>query len=299
MANWHQLLNRIQTEWISYDSLRREYLLELYNLTWRNVVAYYSWWLQKNSPELWWLLSINDNDKNWFMSSLHELDCSKWLDLILHTPGWDLAATESIIDYLLSKFENIRVVVPQLAMSCGTIIACSANQIVMWKHSSLWPIDPQFWNMSAWWVMEEFQRAWSEMKQDPSKQSVWNPIISKYGPTFVWECEKSINWSAEIVKKNLNLRMLPWEEEKINRIVEFLANHSESKSHSRHFSQQSCKDLGLNIIDLESDALLQDAVLSVHHAFMHTFAATPSVKIIENHKWVAFVSSIQTVILQK
>ena len=37
----------------------------------------------------------------------NELDVEKGLDLILHTPGGDVAATESIIDYLNNIFEKI------------------------------------------------------------------------------------------------------------------------------------------------------------------------------------------------
>lgn len=44
--------------------------------------------------------AINDKDKAAFMLNVHGLDRSKGLDLILHTPGGDLAATESIVDYL-------------------------------------------------------------------------------------------------------------------------------------------------------------------------------------------------------
>lgn len=47
------------------------------------------------------------------MAVIHKLDKDKGLDLILHTPGGDVAATESIIDYLQSIFkDNIRVIVP-------------------------------------------------------------------------------------------------------------------------------------------------------------------------------------------
>ena len=46
-------------------------------------------------------------DKNGFMAMCHELDVEKGLDLILHTPGGDVAATESIIDYLNNIFEKI------------------------------------------------------------------------------------------------------------------------------------------------------------------------------------------------
>lgn len=119
MANWKKILEELNANGSNFDIIRRSYLKKLSKLTGRNVIAYYSGWLQKNNPELRYLLSINDNDKNGFMNAIAGMDCSKGLDLILHTPGGDVAATESIIDYLKSKFEDIRVIVPQLAMSGG------------------------------------------------------------------------------------------------------------------------------------------------------------------------------------
>ncbi|MDQ2962980.1 MAG: hypothetical protein M3R31_07460, partial [Pseudomonadota bacterium] len=46
---------------------------------------------------------------------------------------------------------------------------------------------------------------------------------------------------------------------------------------------------------LESDQALQDAVLTMHHAYMVTLAGTAAFKIIENQKGVAFVQSAQQV----
>ena len=77
------------------------------------------------------------------MTCIHGMDCSKGLDLVLHTPGDSPAAAEAIVNNLRAKFgKDIRVIVPQLAMSAGTMIACSAKQIIMGKQSSLGPIDP-------------------------------------------------------------------------------------------------------------------------------------------------------------
>ena len=45
----------------------------------------------------------------------------------------------------------------------------------------------------------------------------------------------------------------------------------------------------MKIIDLEDNQDLQDAVLTTHHAFMHTFSNTHCVKIIENHEGIAYV----------
>jgi len=111
MANWSELLKEIRQLGSPFDVLRRKYIKELSDYTNRNVICYYSGWLQK--PELGAAVSVNDNDKNGLMTTINGLDTSKGLDLILHTPGGDTAATESIVDYLWGKFgDNIRCFVP-------------------------------------------------------------------------------------------------------------------------------------------------------------------------------------------
>ena len=66
------------------------------------------------------------------MNAIHGLDHSKGLDLILHTPGGNVAATECIVNYLKSVFGgNIRAIIPQLSMSCGTMIALSCKETLI------------------------------------------------------------------------------------------------------------------------------------------------------------------------
>src|SRR5438034_184222 len=143
------------------------------------------------------------------MSAIHKLDRAKGLDLVLHTPGGETAATESLVTYLRSMFgTDIRAIVPELAMSAGTMIACSCKEIVMGKHSSLGPIDPQFGGMPAHGVVEEFNRAHREIKEDQTRVLVWQPIIAKYSPTLIGECEKAIEWSNEMTQEWLVTGML-------------------------------------------------------------------------------------------
>jgi len=48
-----------------------------------------------------------------------------------------------------------------------------------------------------------------------------------------------------------------------------------------------CEEIGLKIEKLEDDKKLQDLVLTVHCAYMHTFSMSPAIKIIENQIGVA------------
>ncbi len=299
MPNWHEIHNELKEAGSAQDIVRRKYLGLLSERTGRNTIIYYSGWLQKNNSLA---LQVNDADKNGFMTVIHKLDRSKGLDLVLHTPGGETAATESIVDYLKSMFDNdIRAIVPQLAMSAGTMIACATKEIIMGFQSSLGPIDPQFRGIPAHGIVEEFQRAFLEIKADQTKMAVWQPILNKYNPTLIGECEKAIEWSEQMVEQWLSENMLKGvrgKTEKIKKIIEELGDHAVNKSHSRHLSMAKCKEIGLRIRNLEDDPVLQDLVLSVHHSCIHTLSTTNAFKIIENHEGIAFIQSQQNLIVQ-
>ncbi len=299
MPTWHSLLNDIKAKGSTFDVLRREHLQNLASKTGRNVIIYYSGWLQK--PKITGT-GVSDADKNGFMTVIHGLDRTKGLDLILHTPGGETAATESLVGYLRAMFgHDIRAIVPELAMSAGTMIACACKEIVMGKHSSLGPIDPQLSGMAASGIVEEFNRAHAEIKADQTRAFVWQPIIAKYSPTLIGECEKAIDWSKQIAKEWLVSGMLkddPERDAKAQHIVDELSDHALTKSHARHLSPIRCKEMGLIVNTMEEDQTLQDAILSVHHACMLTLAGTGAFKIIENHGGVATINVIQQVLVQ-
>lgn len=278
MACWSDIINETnqQADPISFLNDKRMALLEdISRHTGRNVITYYSSWLKGYTTEY---QSINDDDKNAFMQAVYKLDKSKGLDLILHTPGGDIAATESIIDYLHSIFEkNIRAIVPQIAMSAGTMIALSSERIMMGKQSSLGPIDPQIGGVACGAVLDEFNQAKEDVKKDISSLGLWQVIISKYNPTFLVACARAQEWSTELAEK--------WIKDGPHKktIIETFSDHTSNKSHSRHISKNKCKEVGLNIEDMENDHDLQDLILTLHHCYMIFFDKTIVVKAIENN----------------
>lgn len=299
MPNWSELVKEIGQLGSPFDILRRKYIADFARYTKRNVICYYSGWLQK--PDLGMMAAVNDNDKNGLMTTINGLDVSKGLDLILHTPGGDTAATESIVDYLWSKFQgDIRCFVPQMAMSAGTMIACSCKEIWMGKQSSLGPIDPQFGNIPAHGVIEEFERAYNEIVNDPRTVPVWQAVIAKYPPAFIGECKKAVEWSTTLVDAWLKRNMLSSatnRDDVAASILRELGDHSVNLAHNRHLSAAKCKEIGLTVFDLESDQKLQDKVLSVHHIYFHTLSSTPAFKIIENQHGMAFILQAQQVMM--
>ncbi|MGA7794764.1 MAG: hypothetical protein WCA19_17135 [Candidatus Acidiferrales bacterium] len=307
MPNWFEIFNEIQQATLvqqaqaqqiaiqalqATNAVRHKYLKALHEYTGRNIIAYYSGWLSKPGVAG---SEISDEDKNGFMTTVHHLNRNLGLDLILHTPGGGIAATQSIVNYLHKMFGNdIRAIVPQIAMSAGTIIACCCKEIWMGKQSSLGPVDPQLRGIPAHGVVKEFERALKEIKKDPSRIPVWQQIIGQYRPTFLGQCENAIDWSNTFVEQQLEAGMFSAShtpKKTAKKVAKALSDYPKTKTHDRHFDIDECKAMGLLIKDLESDPAMQDAVLSVHHCYMNVLMNTNSYKIIENQNGIALVKN--------
>lgn len=298
MPTWEEVSNEIRALGNPLDSVRRKYLKLMSEYTGRNTIAYYSGFLQKPQGNT----TINDSDKMAFMGVVHGLDRKKGLDLILHTPGGNIAATESLVDYLKSLFGNdIRAFIPQIAMSAGTMIALSCKEIIMGKESNIGPIDPQVNGISCAGVVEEFRHAKEDIKKDPSSALLWQTIISKYHPTFLGDCQQAIIWSKDMVTKWLKSNMFSSEDEneKVKKIVDYLSSHKATFNHAKHISFNEAKDLGIRVLPLEglcdkkkeNCRDLQDCVLTIHHCYMQTFSVSSAVKITENQLGHAMITN--------
>lgn len=301
MPAWGELLTELQPSvdangqdipGLTFDELRSKYILKLANKTGRNIIAYYSGWLKPGRNQN---IDINDSDITGFMNAINGLDCSKGLDLILHTPGGNPTATEGIVKYLHSKFgDDIRVIVPQMAMSAGTMLACSAKSIIMGKHSCLGPIDPQYGGVPAYNIITEFKEAKNDLDNNIQAKSYWELQLKKYPAAFFYTVLDAIKLSSTLASEWLTNYMFSEEDKvevskKVKRIVKTL--NANNKSHSRHFTCDFCKNLGLNIEMLEDDQELQELVLSVHHAFIITIDASSATKIIENQNGTRYITS--------
>ncbi len=303
MPTWGKILAEIQNELknnnpAAFDTVRNKYLTELTNKTQRNTIIYASRWTTGDIPAN--IISITDEDLQAFMEAIHGLKGNK-LDLILHTGGGSAEATDAIVTYLRQKFNDIRIIIPQAAMSAGTMLALAADEIVMGKHSFIGPIDPQFilntpvgvQAVPAQAIMEQFRKAQKDCADNPKNLNSWLPMLSQYGPALLVQCQNQIDFGRDLVKTWLGSYMFKGEDgKKAEEISEFLSNHDNFKTHGKHISITQAKDIGLKIMDLESDQDLQEKVLSVFHATMHTLNTT-AVKVICNQNGNAFIKQFQ------
>jgi ClpP class serine protease len=71
------------------------------------------------------------------------------IDLILHTPGGLVLASEQIAYALRAHPAKVTVLIPHYAMSGGTLLALAADEIRMDPAAVLGPVDPQLGDLPA------------------------------------------------------------------------------------------------------------------------------------------------------
>lgn len=282
-----------------FDVVIRKYLGEINQHTGRDIIFYGSKFTRSSegvSPEL---TMINESDLQAFMTVMQGLKGPN-LDLILHTPGGMTDSAEAIGKYLRSKFTHIRIFVPSLAMSAGTMLACLGDEIVMGNHSFLGPIDPQlvmntplgFRRVAAQAIQKQFRMGLEECAADKTKLMVWAPILSSYAPDLLIASQQAIERSQDIVEtwlKTYRFANDPNKDQKAAAIAKWLADDSDHKSHAKHLSRDDLRANGLEITNLENDKKLRDLVLSIFHAVTIVMDMTTSVKYLTNHEGKTFV----------
>ncbi len=151
------------------------------------------------------------------------------IDLILHTPGGLVLATEQIARALKKHPAKVTVLVPHYAMSGGTLLALSADEIIMDENAVLGPVDPQLGQFPAASILRVVQKKSPEKIED-------NTLI------LADESRKAIRQVKSFVKWCLQGK-LP--EEKAEEVAKIL---SEGRwTHDYPLMVETIRDLGLKV----------------------------------------------------
>lgn len=299
MPTWGGILNELNKTKspAGIDGVRRKYLRQLNELTGRGVILYATAWFESR-PVPPSELQIGLPDMQGLMEAVSNIR-ERELDIILHSPGGSAEAAESMVEFIRERFDHVRVFVPIAAMSAATMVALSANELVMGQHSQLGPIDPQFIistpegerSAPAKAILKQFELAKSECTNQANLLA-WMPILRTYAPGLLTQCEQSQKLASDMVAGWLQRYMFSGEadaQKKADEIAEWFADYDSFRSHGRRIGRTQARERGVKVVDLEDDDELQDAVLSVHHATAHTFSGAPAHKIIENHNGRAWI----------
>lgn len=205
------------------------------------------------------------------------------LAIFLNTPGGSAEIVEKLVEIIRFHYKEVIFIVPDEAMSAGTIFCMSGDKIFMDYSSSLGPIDPQVHNGKQWvpalGYLDQVERMIAK-SADGTITDAELIILQNQDLAMLSRYEQAKNLTITLLKKwlveykfkdwtthktnpnKLNQPVTPDEKKKrAEEIATDLSNNKLWHSHGRMISAKTLSDvLRLKIEDYSADTTLRPLI---------------------------------------
>jgi membrane-bound ClpP family serine protease len=227
------------------------------------------------------------------------------LVFILCTAGGLAEVTEKMVEVMRFHYTEVFFVVPDFAMSAGTIFCMSGDKIYMDYSSSLGPIDPQVWNGTQYVPALGYLDKVEELLDKARKNELLNAeflILQSLDLAMLSRYEQAKNLTITLLKRWLvEYKFRDWnthqttpekvgqpvtqeeKEQSAEEIAKLLGDNKHWHSHARMLGINRLRsEVRLKIEDYSKDAELQPLIRSYndliteyiarngHKFFMHS-----------------------------
>jgi hypothetical protein len=202
------------------------------------------------------------------------------LVVVLETSGGYIEVAQRIADTLRHHYGFVEFIIPNYAMSAGTVLVMSGDAIHMDYYSILGPIDPQVSKgdrpVPALGYLEQYERMIKKSKAGNLSTAEMAFLIEKFDPAELYSYEqarelsisllkgwlvkyKFKNWVVtETRKKKVTKKM---KEDRAVQIARALNDTKKWNSHGRGISMEVFRiDLNLQIEDFGADQKLSEII---------------------------------------
>jgi len=205
------------------------------------------------------------------------------LVIFLNSPGGSAETVEKLVEIIRHHYSDISFVVPDQAMSAGTIFCMAGDRIYMDYSSSLGPIDPQVFNGKEWvpalGYLDQVERLIEKSRNNQLTEAELM-ILQNQDLALLSQFEQAKNLTITLLKRWLvEYKFKDWshhqtsqekkgqpvtKEEKKQRaqeIAQTLSDHRIWHSHGRLISAKTLTDfLRLKIEDYSGNKELQNKI---------------------------------------
>jgi ATP-dependent protease ClpP protease subunit len=206
------------------------------------------------------------------------------VDLLLESPGGLAEVTVDIVNLLRPRFRHVAFIIPHFAMSAGTILTMSGDEILMDHRSSLGAIDPQFMGSDgrpqpAQAILTGIETIKREVDANNGNlHPVYIPILRNVDPGKLQSAHNASELSRRLVSEWLaKYKFKDWTthsstnapvtpEDRLSRAREIagsLCDHQSWLSHSRPIKIADLEQMRLKITDYGKLPELQEAIWSL------------------------------------
>ena len=207
------------------------------------------------------------------------------LVIILNTTGGSAEIAEKMVDITRKHYEEVYFIVPDFAMSAGTLFCMSGDKIYMDYSSSLGPIDPQVWNGKQWVpALGYLNKVEDFLKKDRlgTLTRAEFLILQAQDLAMLSQCEQAKELTITLLKKWLvEYKFKDWtkhesnpdkkgqpvtkqeKEKRAEEIATLLGDNTTWHSHGRMIGIETLrKELKLKIEDFSEDSVLHSLIRS-------------------------------------
>lgn len=227
----------------------------------------------------------------------------KSIDVLIETPGGLAEVTVELVNLLRPRFDDVAFIVPHTAMSAGTILVMSGDEILMDHRSSLGAIDPQFQGSDGRLQPAQAILAGIEaIKDDVLKNGgnlnpVYLPILRNVDPGKLQSAINASQLSQELVTNWLaGFKFRKWlthsstgqpvtDDERRARAAEIakeLCDHQKWLSHGRPIKLSDLEQMRLKITDYGKTSGLQKLIWDLWVNLSHSLSSTNIYKVYES-----------------
>ena len=205
----------------------------------------------------------------------------KRIALFLYTSGGDTIAAWGVVNLLRQYAEVLAVVVPFRALSCGTLIALGADELLLGRHGLLSPIDPSVsspYNPPAPagtgkpgsllpvsvedvggfldWAKNELG-----LSEEAGLKEVLRVLAEKVHPLALGAVHRAREQSGSLAKRLLQMHLADYE--RIETIVAKLTR--ELPTHSYLIGRKEAEEIGLSPSELSEE--LEDLIWGLYSEY--------------------------------
>ena len=195
--------------------------------------------------------------------------------VILETPGGIVEVVVRISDTLRRFHNSVDFLIPNQAMSAGTVLALSGNAIWMDYFSRLGPIDPQVERDGRLVPGLSYLRQYDDLIKKSEKHPLTDAeltLLSKLDLAELHQIDLAAKRSVQLIKEWLpRYKFKDWKKsgkpvedgektERAEKIASELNNHQRWFTHARGIDMETLRELGLQIKDFGEENDLKESV---------------------------------------
>ena len=211
------------------------------------------------------------------------------LVVILNSPGGSAETVEKMVEIIRHHYSEVFFVVPDEAMSAGTILSMSGDKIYMDYSSSLGPIDPQVFNGKDWVPALGYLDQVERMIQRSATDALTDAelvILQNQDLAMLSQFEQAKNLTITLLKNWLvEYKFKDWvthqttpalqgqpvtqaeKEARAEEIASILSNNKLWHSHGRKIGAKTLT----NVLKLKIEDYTEDIILSKQNPILQRF----------------------------